>query len=454
MKYQRLLPFLGKYKKYAILSPVTVIGEVMIEIQIPFLMAKIVDIGITNHDMPYILKMGGIMCILSLIGLLFGTLCAKYAALASAGLAMGIRQKVFDKVQDFSFANTDHFSIPSLVTRMTTDITFIQNAFMMIIRTLVRAPIMIISGTIMALKIDSELSWVYIISIPILGAIIAVISIKAHPLFQKMLKKYDAMNASVQENLVGIRNVKAFVRHEFEDEKFNASAEDVMWSQRQAERIVIWNNPAMMLAVSSCIMAIVWFGGNRIIFGKMQIGALFSFITYTRTILNQLMMISMGMITIVMSQASVDRILEVLDEKLDITDEGTDPDLKVKDGSIIFDDVSFSYSKNRENEVLRHIQLDIRSGETIGIIGGTGSAKSSLVQLIPRLYDTDLGCVRVGGEDVRKYRLKTLRDAVAIVLQKNVLFSGTIRENLLWGMSRLQMQKLKKPAGQRRPGIS
>ena len=432
---KKLLPCLEGYTKYAVLAPLTVTAEVFLEIFIPFLMAKIIDIGITNRDMAYVLKIGTLMVLMALFSLLFGALSGRYAAVAGMGFAKGIRKKLFDKIQEFSFANIDKFSTSSLVTRLTTDITNTQNAFMMIIRVLVRAPMMLISATIMAFSINRRLAMVFLLAIPLLGIALAVIAIMAFPRFQRMLKKYDAMNGSVQENLIAMRVVKAFVRDRFEKEKFVDATEQLREAQKRAEKIVIFNMPVMQFTMYASIIAIVWFGGNMIIVGTMRTGELMSFISYVTQILMSLMMISMVFIMIVISRASVGRIVEVMDEKIDINDSDctSRPPVTVEDGSIAFEDVSFSYGKNRENLTLSHINFRIRSGETVGIIGGTGSAKSTLVQLIPRLYDVLDGRILVGGRDVRDYPLNTLRNAVAMVLQKNVLFSGTIKENLKWG---------------------
>ena len=424
---------MGQYKKYAFLAPITVIGEVLLEIYIPFLMAKIIDVGITNRDMSYVLKIGGLMVLMSIVSLLLGVLSGRFAALTGTGLAKNIRQAVFYKTQDFSFANIDHFSTASLITRMTTDLTFIQNSAMMIVRIMFRAPVMTIGATIMSIRINGELATVFLFAIPILGAVIYYTSTRAFPNFRKMFNKYDAMNASVQENLIGIRVVKSFVRHDYEDEKLIKSATELMNAQKKAEKYIIINGPVMMATVNLCIILLLWFGGNKIILGEMQTGELISFINYTTQILMNLMMMSMVLVTVVISSASAKRILEVLDEKLDITDISADPNLTVEDGSVVFNHVDFSYTKNKDNLTLMDVNLTVKSGSHVGIIGGTGSAKSTLVQLLPRLYDVDDGSIRVGGHDVKEYKLETLRNAVAIVLQKNVLFSGTIRENLKWG---------------------
>ncbi len=433
MNFIKLFPYIRQFKKYAILAPLSVACEVLIEIFIPLLMSKIIDIGIANSDLQYIVKIGLFMIGSALISLFFGAISSRFAAVGATGFAMNIRQALFEKIQDFSFGNVDHFSTASLITRLTTDITFVQNSFMMIIRTLVRAPVMMISATIMAISINKDLAIVFLIAIPFLASVLAFISIKVHPYFVKMFKKYDALNASVQENLIGIRVVKAFVRHQYENEKFEFSATDVQNAQKKAEKIVILNSPMMMLTMNMSVIAIAWFGGKQVIAGGMKTGELFSFITYNTQILMSLMFISMVLVMVVISQASADRIFAVLNEKLDLSDANADKKLHVQDGSVKFENVSFSYVKNADNLTLTNINLEIQSGETVGIIGGTGSAKTTLVSLIPRLYDVFSGRILVGGHDVREYTFETLRNAVAMVLQKNVLFSGTIRDNLKWG---------------------
>lgn len=430
---KKLLPCLGKYKWYAVLTPVTVIGEVLLEIYIPFLMSKIIDVGIKNADVNYVARTGGIMVLMALVSLLFGALSGKFAAMAGSGFAKGIRKKLFYKIQDFSFANIDKFSTASLITRLTTDVTHIQIAFMMIIRMLVRSPIMLVSATSMAVSINRRLALIFLVAIPVLGIGLGFIATNAFPLFRKMLERYDSMNASVQENLIAIRVVKAFVRKDHENEKFIESATALKDAQKKAEKVLIMNMPMMMFTMNACMIAIIWFGGHFIIAGEMMAGEFFSFITYISQILMSLMMISFAFVGIVLSRASVSRIVEVFDEKPGISDIDADSDLKVEDGSVIFENVSFSYSSRSDNLTLADINLKINPGETVGIIGGTGSAKTTLVQLIPRLYDVFDGRILVGGRDVRDYRLDTLRNAVAMVLQNNVLFSGTIRENLKMG---------------------
>ncbi len=435
----------AKYKVYSLLSPLTMAGEVVMETAIPFLMAKIIDVGIANRDLSYVLKIGGLMVIMAVVSLACGGFGGRFAAVAALGFSRNVRRNLFKKVQDFSFSNVDKFSSSSLVTRLTTDVTNIQNTYQMIIRMCIRAPFMLIAGTIMACLINFRLSTVFFIAIPILVVVLVFIGVTSFPRFRAMLDKYDSMNNTVQENLNAIRVVKSFVRTDFENKKFTDAAEAVKNAQVKAERIVILALPFMMLAIYACIIAALWFGGNMIVAGSMQTGELISFITYITQILMSLMMLSMVFITLVLSRASIARIVEVLDEEPEIKnpedktlalengDKISSVIKKVPNGSIDFKNVSFSYHRDRNNCVLNDINLHIESGQMIGIIGGTGSSKTTLVSLIPRLYDVLYGTVSVGGIDVKKYDLKTLRDSVAVVLQKNVLFSGTIKENLKWG---------------------
>ena len=430
---KKLLPCLGEYKKYALLTPVMVIGEVILEMFLPLIMSKIIDVGIRNGDTGYVFKMGALMVLMALLALLFGVLSGRFAAVAGMGFGKGLRKRLFDKIQEFSFANIDKFSTASLITRVTADVTNTQQAFMMIIRMFVRAPVMLVSATIMAIAINAKLALIFLIAIPVMGIALYSIAAKAYPRFQAMLKKYDGMNASVQENLIAIRVVKAFVRENHEREKFIDAANAVRETQIKAEKLLILSMPIMQLVMYGCMISISWFGGRMIIGGTLLTGELMGFISYVMQILISLMMISFIFVMIVISRASVLRIIEIIDEEIDIRDKVGDSGLRAENGSIVFDNVTFSYSKSSENPTLSNISFEIKSGETIGIIGGTGSGKTSLVQLIPRLYDVTEGRVLVGGYDVRDYTLDTLRDAVAMVLQKNVLFSGTIKENLKWG---------------------
>lgn len=430
--YKTVLSHVGKYKKQAILCPVTIIGEVAMEVLIPAVMALIIDNGIKKGDIGYVAKMGGLMVLMSVFSLCFGALATRFSAVAAMGFAKNLRSALFRRVQDFSFANVDKFSTASLTTRLTTDVTNVQNAFMMFIRMAFRSPIMLVCATIMAVKQNAKLSIVFLFAIPVLGASIIFIISKAHPRFEKMLKQYDAMNGKVQENLVGIRVVKAFAREEYEKKRFEENTEAVRKAQFAAEKLVIMGMPIMQLVMYISIAAILYFGGNMAVNHDIATGQLSSFISYVIQILMSLMMLSMLFIMFVVSRASIQRIHEVLVEEPAIKD-NDDSEVSANDGSIIFEDVSFSYYDDMNNLALDNINLSIESGETIGIIGGTGSSKTSLVQLIPRLYDATAGRVLVGGRDVKSYPLKTLRDQVAMVLQKNVLFSGTIRDNLRWG---------------------
>lgn len=432
--YKKVFSYLREYKKYAILTPIIMIGEVLMEILIPYVMAQMINVGIKGDGgTEFTVKAGLLMIGMAVVSLCFGALGGVTAARAGMGFGKNLRGALFNKVQDYSFANVDKFSTASLVTRLTTDVTNIQNTLMMLIRMAIRAPFMMVGALIMAVKISPKLSTVFFIAVPVLGLILVFIMTNAHPRFSKMLKKYDAMNASVQENLIGIRVVKAFVRERHEKEKFRISAEDVRSSQIMAEKLIILNGPAMQISMYACIVAILWFGGNMVInMTGMETGDLSGFISYITQILSSLMALSFIFISIVISRASIGRVVEILDEDIDIKD-APNSTLTLEDGSIEFRNVNFSYSKNPDNLTLTDIDLKIRSGETIGIIGGTGSAKTTLVQLIPRLYDVLDGEVLVGGHNVKEYSLNTLRDGVAMVLQKNVLFSGTIRDNLRWG---------------------
>ncbi len=430
---RRLLSLLrGKYLLMTILTPLLIIGEVIMETNIPRIMAELVDNGINNQDIAYVIRGGVLMIFMSLLSLSFGAGAGRTVSVASMGFAAVVREKMFEKIQGFSFSNVDKFSTSSLVTRMTTDITNLQNAFMMAVRSMFRAPIMLISASVMAFSMNARLASIFLVAVPVLAIFLIFIMSNAHPRFKAMLKKYDKLNSRVQECLIGIRVVKAFVRGDYEEDNFGITAEEARAAQIRAEKLVVINMPLMHMIVYICTMLVLWFGGNFIIKGDMQPGHLVSFITYTTQILMSLMMISMSLMMIIISRASIARIVEVLNEVPDIADNG-DENIQVADGSIVFENVAFSYKGDISSCALRNINLEIKSGETVGIIGGTGSSKSTLVNLIPRFYDVTDGCVKVGGRDVREYTQHTLRDAVAMVLQKNVLFSGTIKENLLWG---------------------
>ena len=402
------------------------------EVVAPFILAKIIDVGVVGGaGIKYIFYVGLLMVIVSIISLISGVMAAKFSAIAAVGFAKNIRKALFDKIQDFSFKNIDNFSTSSLITRMTTDVANVQNAFMMVIRTAVRAPFMIIGATIMALLISPKLANVFLVAIPILGLALYSIIIIVHPRFKAMLEKYDKLNLNVQENLIGIRVVKAFVREDYENRKFKNTSDLVRKAQVFAEKLIALNMPIMQFVISACMIAILWFGGKLIIHGNMEIGQLSSFFVYVIQILMALMMLSIIFIMIVISKASRDRILEVLSEESDIKNNGRNA--KFQDNSIEFKNVCFSYNNKDDNLVLKNINLFIKSGETIGIIGSTGSGKSTLVQLLPRLYDIFSGSLIIGGNNVKDYDLQNLRNEIAMVLQKNTLFSGTIEENLLWG---------------------
>ena len=429
---KKLAACVGEYKKFAIATPFIMLGEAVMDIVLPLIMANMIDYGIQAKDMGYTIRMGLLMILCTLFALICGAGGGITAAHAATGFAKNLRAKLFKKVQTFSFSNIDRFSTASLVTRLTTDVTNTQNAFQMLIRMAVRSPVMLIGAAIMAIRINPELSAIFLVVIPILGISLFLIMSKAHPRFEAMMEKYDALNNSVQENLSAIRVVKAFVREDYEDKKFKNSADNVRRAQLFAEKLVILNSPIMQLCMYGCILAVLWFGGNMVIGGAFEIGKLSSFISYVTQTLMSLMMLSMVIMMITVSLASMHRIVEVLDEEPDLK-EDADPVMEVKDGSIEFNHVDFSYSGKTDNLILKDINLSIKSGETIGVIGGTGSAKSTLVQLIPRLYDIEGGEIKVGGVNVRKYDTEVLRNQVAMVLQKNVLFSGTIRDNLKWG---------------------
>ena len=428
-----LLSCLGRYKKYALLAPSVILIEVFMEILMPWIMAKIIDVGIQNGDVRYVTRMGLLMIAMALASLTAGVLAGRFAAIAGAGLSKGIRQKLFYKVQEFSFRNIDHFTTASLITRLTTDVNNTQMAFMMMIRTAVRAPMMLICATLMAVYINASLAKIFLVAVPFLGVALYFIGSRAYPRFQIMLTKYDQLNARVQENLSAIHLVKAFVREDHEKEVFRQAADQLRDTQLRAEKILLWNAPIMQLVMYSCMIAVAWFGGNLIIAGDMLTGELLSFISYISQILMSLMMISMIFIMLIMSRASARRICEVFDEPLDLTDSAASDDPQLQDGSIEFRNVSFFYNEEAAAPVLHDINLSIASGQTVGILGGTGSSKTTLVQLIPRLYDASSGEVFVGGRNVQDYKLHTLHENVAVVLQKNILFSGTIKENLRWG---------------------
>lgn len=421
-----------QYKKDAVLTPLFVIGEVILEVMVPLIMANLIDFGINTGDMGYVIKTGIILIIFCMASLFCGVMSGKYAASASAGFAANLRQDMYYKVQDYSFKNIDKFSTASIVTRLTTDVTNIQMAFMMVIRIAVRSPIMLISAFFAVLSINKKIALIYLIVIPILGIGLYFIMTRAHPIFKRVFKKYDKLNAIVQENLMGIRVVKSFVREDHEIEKFDASSKDIYDDFTKVEKLLAFNNPLMQFCVFTCILVSSWLGAKLIVGGEMMTGNLVSIMTYTMQMLMSLMILSMVFVMITMSKTAAERVCEILNEVPDIKD-NENPVYTVKDGSISFKNVNFSYTDNVDKLSLKNFNLDIKSGETIGIIGGTGSSKSTFVQLIPRLYDVTEGSVEVGGIDVRNYDLEALRNDVAFVLQKNTLFSGTIKENLRWG---------------------
>ena len=440
---KKLLSCVREYKLPSILSPLTVSMEVLIEVLIPYLMADLIDYGINKGDMAYILKMGLFLFLSALVSLMFGVLSGRFAAKASAGFAKNLRHDMFHAVQDFSFANIDKFSTASIITRLTTDVTQVQNAYQMIIRIAVRSPLMFAMSLIMALRVNAKVSMVFLIAVPILIGALGFIMIKVHKIFERMFKTYDELNNTVQENLHGIRVVKAFVREDYEQKKFKGVSKLIYKLSTDAERILAFNSPIMQFCVYGCMLLISWIGANLIQQSLMTTGELMSLFQYTMQILNSLMMFSMFFVMIVMSQASIKRIVEVLDEKSDLVNP-KNPIMQVNDGSIEFSNVSFSYKKDSDTYSLKDIDLKIESGQTIGIIGGTGSSKSTLVQLIPRLYDVSKGTLKVGGIDVRDYDIETLRSEVAMVLQKNVLFSGTINDNIRWGNENATDEQIKR----------
>lgn len=421
-----------EYKKDSLLTPVFMILEVLFETIIPLMMASIIDDGVKKGDMRHIYLVGGCMVITALLGLLTGTLGGKYGASASTGFAKNIRKAMYDNIQTFSFSNIDKFSTSGLVTRMTTDVTNLQNAYQMILRMCMRAPASLICAMAMAFYVNAKVASVYLIAVILLGIILFSIIKVTMNYFDKVFKRYDKLNESVQENVSAIRVVKAYAREEYEQEKFSTASNNIYKMFVKAESLIALNNPIMQFTVYSCILLISWLGANMIVGSAMTTGELTSLLAYCMNILMSLMMLSMVFVMITLSIASAERVTEVLNEKADICNP-ENPVMEVKDGSVVFDHVDFRYKKDAPDYALKGIDLSIRSGETIGIIGGTGSSKSSLVNLISRLYDVENGSVLVGGKDVREYDLEVLRNEVAVVLQKNVLFSGTILDNLRWG---------------------
>lgn len=427
-----ILRHVKEYKRDAILTPVFTALEVFMEVLIPFIIASLIDKGIEAGNMQNVLFYGGLMLVMAMFSLLFGVLAGRYSASAAAGLSYNLRSAMYENIQTFSFSNIDKFSTAGLITRMTTDASNVQNAFAMTLRIAVRAPLMLICSVIMCMVISLELSTIFSGAVVVLGIALTLITVKTYKMFSQVFRKYDDLNASVQENVTAIRVVKAFVRENHENNKFTKAAENLCNMFVRTESIMILNGPIMMLVVYSCMIALSWFGAQFVVAGNLTTGNLTSLFTYVMSVLISLMMLSMIFVMLTMSAASAKRIAEVLNEKADITNP-EHPVMELADGSIQFRNVQFTYHQSAEEAILSDLNFDIQSGETIGIIGGTGSGKSSLVSLISRLYDVTDGAVLVGGKDVREYDLEVLRNEVAVVLQKNVLFSGTVLDNLRWG---------------------
>ena len=429
---KKLLSYVKEFKRDSIVTPVYIALEVAMEIAIPLLMGWIIDNGVEKGNMKYVLTIGAIMVVVSIFSLSFGVLAGKYAARASAGFARNLRKGMYDKIQSYSFSSIDKFSTAGLVTRLTTDVTNVQNAYQMALRMFARPPLMLISALVMSFYLNARLALIFVGAIIFLGLALYFVMTSAHPHFKNVFRKYDDLNASVQENLTGIRAVKAYVREGHETNKIYKASKSIYDNFIKAEKIIIFNSPIMQFTMNASILLLSWLGAKLIVAGSMSTGELMSFFTYTTNILMSLMMLSMVLLMTVIAKSSADRIVEVIDEKSDLSN-CEKPIYEVRDGSISFSDVNFSYSKKVDNLILEDINIEIKSGETVGIIGGTGSGKSTLVQLIPRLYDVTHGSIKVGGIDVREYDIETLRNEVSMVLQKNVLFSGTIKENLRWG---------------------
>ncbi len=437
-----LLSQVKEYKKDSIITPIFMMLEVIMEIIIPTLMATIIDKGVEQGNMKNVLMIGGCMVLIAMLSLSFGILGGKYGASASTGFAKNLRKSMYENIQNFSFANIDKYSTAGLVTRLTTDVTNLQNSYQMILRICVRAPFMLICAMVMSFSINARLSMVFLGAMIFLSIALTLIITRCHPIFTKVFSKYDDLNASVQENINASRVVKAYVREEYEINKFHKASENIYKLFVKAEKLITLNMPFMQFTVYTCILLISWLGAKMIVGGSLTTGQLMSLFTYMINILMSLMMISMVMVMLTMSRASAERIVEVINEKSSLTN-SKNPIFKVLDGSIEFKDVEFAYKKDGDS-VLRNINLSINSGETVGILGGTGSAKSSLVQLIPRLYDVIKGEIKVGGVNVKDYDIETLRNEVAMVLQKNVLFSGTIKENLRWGNKAATDEEIKR----------
>ncbi|MDD2189249.1 MAG: ABC transporter ATP-binding protein [Eubacteriales bacterium] len=440
---KQLFKSVKQYKRASLLTIITVVLEVIMEVIIPLLMANLIDYGIDAGNMSYIWKMGIALVIIAMISLTFGALSGKYAAEASAGFARNLRHDMYYNVQNFSFSNIDKFSTASIITRLTTDVTNVQYSYQMILRMAVRSPVMLVFCMIMSFSISDKLSWIFVGCIPILGVGLYFIMSRTHPIFERVFKTYDKLNMVVQENLRGIRVVKSFVREDYEKEKFEKISGSIFEDFSRAEKNLAFSMPLMQFCMYGCMLLISWFGARLIVGGDLTTGQLVSLITYTMQILMSLMMLSIVFVIITISRASAERIVEILAEESDLKN-NDNPGFTVNDGSIRFENVNFSYANDINRLCLKNVNLDIRSGETVGILGGTGSSKTSLVQLIPRLYDVTEGNVFVGGIDVKNYDIETLRTEVAMVLQKNELFSGTIKENLRWGSENASDEELER----------
>lgn len=429
---KKLLSYVGEYKKSSLLAPTLIAMEVFVEITIPFFMASIIDDGLNKGSMQHIIYMGSLTFLLAIISMSFGIASGRFAAKASAGFAKNIRKALFYKIQEFSFTNIDKFSTAGLITRFTTDVTNIQNSYQMILRIFVRAPFMMIFATLMAAYINLKLSLIYIVAVLFLGAMMALIIFLVHPIFSGAVKKYDVINSRLQENISGIRVVKAYVREDYEIQKFKDATSDLKNNMLRGEKIVVFVSPLMQFTMYACTLLLSWFGAKMIVAKNLTTGELMSLFAYTSNILMSLLMFTMVLVTVSLSRVSAERIVEVLNEESGIKNI-ENPEYIIENADIEFKNVNFSYTNNPELLNLKNINIKISQGETIGIIGGIGSAKSAFVQLIPRLYDVISGEILIGGKNIKNYDLKTLRDNVAMVLQKNVLFSGTIKENLCWG---------------------
>lgn len=431
-KKRSLISCIQEFKRDTILTPIFVIGEVAFDVFIPMMTGKLLDEGVKAGNMSRIFQYGILVVVMALMALLLGALSGRFAARASTGFSRNLRREMYRNVQKFSFANIDKFSTGGIITRLTTDVTNVQMAFMMIIRIAVRCPIMLICAWSLTFTINPKLALIFLIVIPVLAVGLLVIMKSAHPLFERVFKKYDWLNNVVQENLLGIRVVKSFVREDHEREKFSKVSNEIYMDFSKAEKIIAFNMPLMQICVYACMLTVSWLGANLVVGGELTTGQLTSMFSYIMMILMSLMMLSMVLVMIILARASAERIVELLNEESDLKN-GPDPVFDVKDGSVVFENVSFSYAKDPIKECLKDVNLTIKSGETVGILGGTGTSKTTLVQLIPRLYDATEGRVLVGGVDVRDYDMEALREQVAMVLQKNVLFSGSIKENLRWG---------------------